>query len=189
MITHDLWANIVGYVPVCQLRLLSEASPIFDEVIYTVGIRVFYGRQVALLRHVNFESNYVIVCGLHTGKKDILLRGAGYNDHYYESLVNSNKVYIDKITWTDEPDLRDYWYLSMDGKMALTYSNDFVTFSHNVQDINHEAHRIVIKHGIDHEINYINFDSMTMVKWVNIEVTFMVEYELFKVIYSNGRFI
>lgn len=86
-IVKDLWRDIIGYVPLADLRDLSRASPLFDEVICVLGIKVIYdndsGRNgVINLNDVGYRQindiNDIIVIRFDTGPLKIFVRVRSY---------------------------------------------------------------------------------------------------------------
>lgn len=189
MIARDLWYDIALLVPVDDLRLLSKASPMFDEIIHDANIRVFYGpTAVVLLRHRDYMRSCKIIQS-STGKKDILEWMIGHGSHYFKSCIHGNEIYGDNISWTDNPDLQKNWYLSLDTKIAMTCSDGYAMFTSNISAIMDSEFRAHITDTISAEINYIDFTNKLMVYWNDSNNDHDVAYESFKVIYVDGQFL
>lgn len=68
MICPDLYRTIVEFVPLANLRLFSDASPIFDKVIKQVGRKIFYYRD----RLTDLTAGNYVIIESQFGQKCIL---------------------------------------------------------------------------------------------------------------------
>ena len=99
MIAYDLYRSIIKYIPMAGLRDLSKASPIFDEMIYKMGIKIFYENQEEedkVIVHKLTNDHVVILA--NSGKKHLLL---DLGDCYE---YNCNAVYKEEICWVTGKD-------------------------------------------------------------------------------------
>lgn len=186
-IAYDLWPLIIGYIPVEDLRTISAASPMFDEIIYDAGIRIFYGSSAIVLEIDDHKKKCIIIQG-EFGKKDVILYDAK-NDDDIISLVYGNGIQKDRIEWTNQPELYEYWHVSLDKKVALSYGGNYMIFTTNISTLYNSEFCMSITNGIKADIDFINFDSNTMVYWDDAGSEVKVTYETFKVIYADGRFL
>lgn len=84
MICSDLYRTIVEYVPLADLRLLSNASPIFDTIIKQVGRKIFYYRD--RLTDLTVD-NYVIIESQFGQKCILKIMKDCYNDIYSGNIM------------------------------------------------------------------------------------------------------
>lgn len=70
MIAQDLYQDIIKYIPIVDLRDLSRAHPIFDEVIYKMGFKIFYDDHNDPYWNILCDGHTIIVDEL--GKKHLL---------------------------------------------------------------------------------------------------------------------
>lgn len=92
MIAHDLWADIIQYVPIDALRDLSKASPIFDQIICKTGLRIFYDNYKG---HVIGLWDRLIM--LESGKKLLLSPYDRYR--YINRGLNRFRARVSTIIW------------------------------------------------------------------------------------------
>lgn len=84
MICPDLYRTIVEFVPLANLRLLSDASPIFDTIIKQVGRKIFYYRD--RLTDLTVD-NYVIIESQFGQKCILKIMKDCYNDIYSGNIM------------------------------------------------------------------------------------------------------
>lgn len=99
IIVQDLWRDIVGYVPLADLRDLSRASPLFDVVICVLGIKVIYDNNFVAARNgvINLNAighrriDDIIVIRFDTGPLKIFARVCSFKaDRFLSGGIINN---------------------------------------------------------------------------------------------------
>lgn len=159
-IPADLIQSIVSYVPLEHLRVLSKASPIFDQEICRQGIRVVYCRDKCRRIH---ETDIVIRCD--DWEIIVITDGKYYQRDKYQTpyIVHHRKIYASKeIVKSDKllVDFKNCIIISViygDGGVA-SYA---IT---RVAEITSSINRGVYATMSDCVMVPLNFDSVTSIK-------------------------
>lgn len=111
-ICSDLISSIISWTPLKDLKILSKASPIFDQEIHRQGIRVIYCRDDT---YIDISGPGVIAIKNAQGILQVIKKVDGEHHDYdcldksYKSLRNSSIKFRDEI-----PDNVYYYCISLD---------------------------------------------------------------------------
>lgn len=188
-IAPDLYRNIIEYVPRTCLWDLSKASPIFDTVICSMGIRIFYDESIYY--DISF-GNAIVIHMLRSGRKYVLFN-LGCSWYVPESNSTTN---VKKIRWISPKDITDdYLYdRHYDSKQKISVYTNGHTVYFIKDDVpytrTHINYRAAVYDRIkDGRMHYIDFDSKIAVTSRTAFMTKIIDYEhwveSFRVVYQD----
>lgn len=181
MIAHDLWRDIIKYIPLVDLQDLSKASPMFDEVIYQIGYKVFYQD------HKVYDLNDRILIKLKSGKKCVLW----YTNHYYKSykVITEEERYVTRsgIRYDNRPNILDRIYYDVSKGIAICEGNHNTTIIKEYVPTGRE-HRARIVVDKCHDFRYINLDTcIVLYTWHHFGGPLDAAFEDFTVLFKDNK--
>lgn len=171
MIAIDLYRVIIEYIAIEDLQYLCTASPIFDEVICKMGIKIFfYGEDYWAL-----TEEHVIIKA-KSGKKFLLQSVARpWLELFQKDIQYSfDSIYCGSCSYDH------------DKSIAIFETSKWTYIVRDVkwyQLTNHEA--IVISEEVTCRPRYIDFDQRIIMAYPN-ETDFYVEVEQFDYIFCGN---
>lgn len=196
-ICPDLWYSILSYIPRSDLRDFSRASPIFQQMVCNVGIRMFYDDRRSLV--IDIAADDIMIIVLSSGKKHVI---KDY-DQYYEHLSggrdnNSNSIIINKghIEWITRPDPNKYYVTDSKNGVAMCFEHSgcwSFTSLWAVRGFKKLEDALEMKHEITGKIDYIDISRYRAVGfsyiWDGYVDKTAVELEDFIICYRGGLWV
>lgn len=200
-ICTDLISEIIEYSSNDSLRILSEASPMFDQVIFRLGIRVLFqgkfSRRICNLTTMIIQADSGRVFFIHDEIGEIYLYQPMYSMHEYMyemekmrvnityDIILGDKYYVDKKRFFVVSKKADIFNITRINKVICRDgSYDLVQINGMIFNINDgAAHVAAIHNNIQYMPDWIDFKS-------NIIIEHSSEYfgfERFQVLWSCGH--
>lgn len=184
-ICQDLMWNIIEYTPRSDLKDLSRASPIFDQEMYRMGIRIYNGKDLR-------SGNYTLI-RLTSGPLHLLLSSDDYFLSYFDG------TYVDKrmIGFTDDP--TEYLWTRTTDKNVLFHNNlyKYIFYRYDPEKYDPECHILDTDEFIYYNVmsNEYGIDSIdlerryacTIIQEMSRYIS--VYLEEFKVVYTGGHWV
>lgn len=189
MIAHDLWPTIVDYLGPEYYKKLSEASVMFDEVLYHMGIKVFYDVSIAGINAYIIEDTDMLI-RLRDGKM-FLLRyyPCIYRTQY--TIVNSSIirfVYESIISYDHENVQKRYMCVDPVTGIAIADIWPTVICTNYKPNIRSKVYVATITNKIQDYVTNISLDSRIAMCWSSTTDDRMaIQFEDFTVICKNGK--
>lgn len=135
-IAHDLYQNIVEYLPYACLQYVSKASPLFDVAICNAGIKLFYDKN----HWYDISGRNSVVIEMTESKQKYVLYNLG--PYWYLPIVGKN-IRTKTIRWTFleklDPEYYNRYYDSEKG-MSAYIGSDSIYFAYGKCDMHCTGH-------------------------------------------------
>lgn len=185
-ICPDLWPSILEYIPRSDLQDFSQASPIFQQLIYEANIRMFYNDSSEL--PIDIYDDDIMIIRLASGKK----YGIEKCGKYFRRLSDDILIVTDNITWSSEPRDTLTWSIDTTNDVAATFGYDFSIFINIAKNYNltHIDNNLLFCRTISKQIDYIDIDNLYAMSYEDHNGGINdIELEKFTIIYQNCKWI
>lgn len=197
MISYDLYRSILEYLPVGTLKKLSNACPMFDEVIYAMDIRAFcWNGNICRLG----DLDTIIVAS--NGKKYLLHKfmrrsGNGLADGY--EIINGDrftvKPIVIKYSCSRPAEELGGWHVYYDHKNeteVIRNKNDIHINEYKRSRV-HDGSYVETDISCDFRgyADYIDFESKIVI-WFAVHVrhnTYSIVFDHFTVLFAGNDWI
>lgn len=167
-IAHDLWPDIIRLVSLDALCDLSRVSPLFDEVIFQAGIRVFYKNNIV---HDLSPVGRFKVLQFASGKKRVIDTRKVVEMHI--NIYNKFYDFGPRVYYDDE------------ARIGMLIRNGCIHIFKNFR--NHDYYHVArIEECIYEDVYYIDFTTKVAVAIGNGYETY--SFESFEILFEDGFF-